>query len=52
VLQAVCSARPSPRRRVGVGLSAVPGAGKALAGVFVVADNLRAAIRTTRASTG
>jgi glycosyltransferase involved in cell wall biosynthesis len=52
VLQAVCSARPSLRRRVGVGLSAVPGAGKALAGVFVVADNLRAAIRTTRASTG
>jgi glycosyltransferase involved in cell wall biosynthesis len=41
VLRAVCAARPTARRRLGVGLAAVPGAGKALAGAFVVADKLR-----------
>ncbi len=41
ILQAVCAARPSLGRRVGVALSAVPGAGKALAGTFKAADRLR-----------
>ena len=50
VLQAVCATRPSLRRRVGVALSAVPGADKALAGTFAVADKLRAAVRDVRSS--
>jgi glycosyltransferase involved in cell wall biosynthesis len=50
VLQAVCATRPSLRRRVGVAVSAVPGADKALAGTFVVADRLRAAVRDARGS--
>jgi hypothetical protein len=41
VLQAVCAARPSLRRRLGAALAAVPGTGKALAGAFVVVDKLR-----------
>jgi glycosyltransferase involved in cell wall biosynthesis len=41
VLQDVCAARPSLRRRVGVAASAVPGVGHALAATFAVADRLR-----------
>jgi glycosyltransferase involved in cell wall biosynthesis len=51
VLRAVCATRPSLRRRVGVALSAIPGAGRMLAATFVVADKVRAAIRRGRAST-
>lgn len=50
VLEAVCATRPSLGRRVGVAVSAVPGADKALAGTFAVADKLRAAVRDVRAS--
>jgi GT2 family glycosyltransferase len=50
VLQEVCAKRPTLRRRVGVALSAVPGADKALASTFTIADKLRAAVRHVRSS--
>jgi glycosyltransferase involved in cell wall biosynthesis len=50
LLQEVCSTRPTLRRRVGVAVSAVPGADKALAGLFTVADRGRATVRHVRAS--
>jgi glycosyltransferase involved in cell wall biosynthesis len=50
VLQEVCAKRPTLPRRVGVALSAVPGADKALASTFAIADKLRAAVRDVRSS--
>jgi len=45
VLQAVCAARPTLRHRAGVALSAVPGAGHALAAAYAVADRARGRTR-------
>jgi glycosyltransferase involved in cell wall biosynthesis len=41
VLRAVCAKQPTLRRRVGVAISAVPGAGRALAAAYAVADRVR-----------
>jgi glycosyltransferase involved in cell wall biosynthesis len=45
VLRAVCAARPTLRYRAGVALSAVPGAGHALAAAYAVADRARGRTR-------
>jgi glycosyltransferase involved in cell wall biosynthesis len=45
VLRAVCAARPTLRYRAGVALSAVPGAGHALAATYAVADRARGRTR-------
>jgi glycosyltransferase involved in cell wall biosynthesis len=49
LMHEVCATRPSLRRRVGAAVSAVPGADKALAGTFAIADKFRAAVRDARA---
>jgi hypothetical protein len=41
VLHAVCATQPKLRYRAGVALSAVPGAGRALAAMYAVADRVR-----------
>jgi glycosyltransferase involved in cell wall biosynthesis len=45
VLQAVCAVRPSLRHRIGVALSAIPGARQALAVTYAVADRVRGRAR-------